>query len=112
MPKEHSFELPPRLMRYAIDIAGWQLDAIEQEMLRNPNRYTEYAEAREHIAEEAAVLIPKLGGDGMALETYNGAYSAYAVALASEMYLRGILDGACMNQAFIHHELPRKEDAQ
>ena len=23
MPKEHAFELPPRLMRYAIDIAGW-----------------------------------------------------------------------------------------
>ena len=58
------------------------------------------------------MLIPKLGGDGMALETYNGAYSAYAVALAGEMYLRGILDGACMYQAFIHHELPRKEDAE
>ena len=112
MPKEHAFELPPRLMLYAIDIAGWQLDAVEQEMLREPDQYAEYAEAREHIAQEAAVLIPKLGGYWMALETYNGAYSAYAVALASEMYLRGILDGACMYQAFIHHELPRKEDAK
>ena len=111
MPKEYAFELPPRLIQYATDIASWQLDAVEQEMLQNPDRYAEYAEARERIAEEAVVLIPQLGGDGMALETYNGAYSAYAVALASEMYLRGILDGACMHQAFIHHELPRKEDA-
>ena len=41
MPKEHAFELPPRLMRYATDIAGWQLDAVEQEMMRNSDRYAD-----------------------------------------------------------------------
>lgn len=30
----------------------------------------------------------------------------------SKLYLRDVLDGACMHQAFIHHELPRKEDAK
>ena len=108
MPKEHAFELPPRLMQYAIDIAGWQLDAVENEMQSHPKRYAEYADARARMAKEADALIQKLG-DGMALETYNGAYSAYAAALAMEMYLRGILDGACMYQAFIHHDLPKKE---
>lgn len=112
MPKKHTFELPPRLMQYAVDIAGWQLDAVEREMLTHPKQYAEYAEARERIVTEAAALIPKLGGDGMALETYNAANNAYAAALAIEMYLHGVLDGACMYQAFINHELPRKEDAK
>lgn len=110
MPKEKPpFELSERLQRFATDAAGWQLDAVERDVQQNPSRFAEYAEARKRMDAEETALIQKLGSDALALEPYNNAYSAYAAALAIEMYLHGVLDGACMYKAFDQHELPREE---
>lgn len=105
-------KIPERLIRYATDIAGWQLDAVEHEMKSQPDRYAEYARARERMASAEADLISKLGGDEMALEEYNDANNACAAALAMEMYLRGVMDGGRVYHAFLTHELPRGENAE
>lgn len=107
-----SLELPERLIRYAMDIAGWQLETVEQEMQRQPDRYAAYADARERMATAEAELISKLGGDEMALEEYNDANKAYAAALAIEMYLHGVMDGGRVYHAFLTGELPRSGSAE
>lgn len=109
MPNEHpSLEFPENIIRYATDVAGWQMDATELDMREHPESYPEYTRARERMALAEADLISKLCGDRMALEEYNDSNNAYAAALAIEMYLRGVMDGGRMYHGFTTREFPQR----
>jgi hypothetical protein len=94
-----------RLYEYAINIAGHELEMLEQAMVEQPDDYPEYTQARTHrgLAEED--LIQKLG-DPMALEPYANASNAYAAAIGIAMFLRGVLDGGRIYHAMVMRELP------
>ncbi len=107
MPQERpSLDFPQSVLRYATDVAGWQLEAAERDMQEHAECFPEHTRARERMAQTETDLTPQLGGDPMALEEYANANNAYAAALAIEMYLRGFLDGGRVYHAFVMRELP------
>lgn len=112
MPNKHpSLEFPENMIRYATDVAGWQMDEAEHDMQEHPENYPEYTCARERMTLAEADLISKLGGDSMALEEYHDSNNAYAAALAIEMYLRGVMDGGRMYHSFTTRAFPQRRES-
>lgn len=106
MPEERpSLDFPENILRYATDVAGWQVDEAEHDMQKRPDDFPEYTHARERMAAAEEDLISKLG-EPMALEEFSDANNAYAAALAIEMYLRGVVDGGRMYHVFTTKNLP------
>ena len=64
------------------------------------------------IDRESEKLIQKLGGDYTVLEPLIKAQMAYQSEILFEVFHQAALDGGRGFQAFIEHELPRKEAAQ
>jgi hypothetical protein len=99
-----------RLYEYVMNIAGHELELVEQEMVEQPDDYPEYTEARTRRALAEEDLIQKLG-DPMALEPYANASNEYAAAIGVEMYLQGVHDGGRIYHAMVTRELPGNADA-
>lgn len=91
---------------YAWQLAGEQVNRAELYMRRNPDQHPEFQYALQEVA-KAEQKISKLADDFVA-EEFSDAYMSFASSLAMECYLRGVMDGARLYHAIIHHEIPAK----
>ena len=113
MAEQNSYsDIIAALEAYSTDIASWRIELIEREMRRSPDESPEFAQSLKDIEGESQHLIQKLGGDYQQLEPLMKAYMAYHSELVYEVYKQAVLDGGRVFQAFIEHELPRKERAE
>ena len=100
------------LDEYSTEIATWRIEMIERELRRNPERNADFTQSLKDIDRESGKLILKLGGDYTVLEPLIKAQMAYQSEILFEVFHQAALDGGRVFQAFIEHELPRKETAQ
>lgn len=100
------------LEAYSVDIANWRIELIEREMRHSPDEHKDFAQSLKDIDSESQRLIQKLGGDYEQLELLMKAYMTYHSEMIYEVYKQAVLDGGRVFQAFIEHELPRKENAE
>ena len=95
---------------FAWQHAGEQMNIAELYLRRHPGENEEYDSALALLHEIETGMEKKL--DSRFADDCRSAYMNYAGAIAMEVYMRGVMDGARLHYAIVSRELLYKPDEQ